>query len=131
MCLRTSRVYSSKNLRIRKATSSCEQSIASISLRRMAGKRKVQKINMGLPQIIYQCWNGNISVTASIHPGKPSDIKLTTIRKVLTVYSVKLTNFFHRFVTKSQRKSETTHHLQQRIVITDKINHLIGWFIFL
>ena len=95
-----------------------------------SGKGEIKKINMRLTQIIYQSWNGNFSVI-SIQPGKTFSYKVDNNKKSPTVYSVKFTNFFDRFITKSQRKSETTHHLQQRIVITDKINHLIGWFIFL
>ena len=80
---------------------------------------------MRLTQIIYQSWNGNFSVI-SIQPGKTFSYKVDNNKKSPTVYSVKFTNFFDRFITKSQRKSETTHHLQQRIVITDKMIDLIS-----
>ena len=47
------------------------------------------------------------------------------------VYSIQFTHLLDCLVTEPQRKPKTTHHLQQRIIIADEIDHLISWLIFL
>ena len=85
---------------------------------------------MCLPQIINQCRYGNI-IFISIEPGKAFSHKVDYNQKGPAVYSIQFTHLLDCLVTEPQRKPKTTHHLQQRIIIADEINHLISWLIFL
>jgi hypothetical protein len=47
-------------------------------------------------------------------------------QKGICIYLIGLADFFYRIITETQWKSETTHDLQQVVIVANQVTHFIG-----